>query len=472
MYPMTPTETEALAAKMAEDSVKTTDVIMDYINNHDTSEMLQGEAYYYNENTEIKSRLFYHWKDGQRIIDTDKINHKIPHGWHKLLVDQKAAYLVGKPVTFRGDDQAYLDKLNEVLNDEMDDILPEMVIDASNKGRDWLHPFINEDGEFDYIQIPAEEVIPIYGGPGGKTLEYIIRYYSLDEDTVKVEVWDRQTVTYYEKTGHGQLVIDVNEEINPAPHFRYGDQGYGWGEVPFIEFKNNKKAVPDIKFYKELVDSYDRIVSDVDNNLEEIQALIYVLKGYEGQGLSEFMENLKKYKAISVEAEAGSGVDTIQAEVPINTVEARLNRVEEDIIKFGQGVDNSPDKFGNNPTGIALKNLYSLLDMKANVLERKFTKGLMWLVWFATEYINMTNNTSYDYKKIEIVFNKSMLTNEAEKITMGKDSAGLVSKQTIVANHPWVTDPEEELQQMKQEQEEQQAAYPLPAVGGNNEGSE
>ncbi|MFJ7976517.1 phage portal protein [Peribacillus sp. NPDC096379] len=208
-----------------------TDVIMELINSHNTQTMVQGEKYYYND-SDIKKRKFHYWKDGIKQIDEDKTNHRIPHGWHKLLVDQKAAYLVGKPVTFNVPDETYLEKLSEILADEFDDVMPELVIAASNKGREWLHPFINEE------QIPAEEGIPIYGGAKRKNIESFIRFYHLDEGTIKVEVWDKQQAIYYEKTDHGHLVFDVTEEINPAPHFTYGDKGYGWGEVPFIDFKN------------------------------------------------------------------------------------------------------------------------------------------------------------------------------------------------------------------------------------------
>lgn len=466
MYPETATETEKLLKIIESNRPIDTAVVNELIQGHDKKDMLLGEAYYYNDN-DIRKRQFYYWKDGQRVLDIEKVNHRIPHGWHKFLVDQKASYLVGKPVTFTCEDEEYLAKLNEVLNDEFDDVLPELAVAASNKGREWLHPYINEDGLFDYIQIPAEEGIPIYGGPKRKNLEAFIRYYSLDEETVKVEVWDKQKVTYYEKIGIGELVLDVTEPINPAPHFMYGEQGYGWGEVPFIDFKNNNKAISDLTFYKELIDSYDRIASDVDNNLEEIQSLIYVLKGYEGQGLEEFMENLKRYKAIATDEDGG--VDTIHAEVPIDTVEARLKRVSDDIIKFGQGVDNNPEKFGNAPSGIALQNLYSLLDMKANVLERKFAKAISWLVWFATEFINISEGKDYDYKTVKPVFNKSMITNQVENVTMAMQSKGIVSDETILSNHPWVTDAQEEMERLEKQKEEMMDMYDLPKVGGVNE---
>ncbi|MGX2959370.1 phage portal protein [Peribacillus sp. JNUCC 23] len=187
MYPMTPPDWELVMAQLESERLSYTDVIMELINSHNTQAMVQGEKYYYND-SDIKKRKFHYWKDGIKQIDEDKTNHRIPHGWHKLLVDQKAAYLVGKPVTFNVPDETYLEKLSEILADEFDDVMPELVIAASNKGREWLHPFINEDGEFDYIQIPAEEGIPIYGGAKRKNIESFIRFYHLDEGTIKVEV--------------------------------------------------------------------------------------------------------------------------------------------------------------------------------------------------------------------------------------------------------------------------------------------
>jgi SPP1 family phage portal protein len=461
VYPMSPTQTEELIQAIIDGAPKLTEIIQDYIDSHSSSvaKMSEGVNYYFNK-TEIKNRKKYYYdNDGNKIEDTEGINNKIPHGWHKLLVDQKVSYLVGQPITITSEDKDLAEKVKDTLGEDLEDTLPELVKNGSNKGREWLHPFIDEEGNFDYVTIPAEQGIPIYDNSKRKNLEAFIRYYYLDDDLMKIELWDREKVTFYEKI-NGEIVLDVNEEINPAPHYTYGPtdspDGYGWGEVPFIEFANNEERVSDLVFYKELIDEYDKTDSDVANNLEEIQALIYVLKGYEGTSLAELMSNIRKYKAIAMDAEEGAGVDTIQAEVPIASVDSHLDRTGDNIILFGQGVDPSPDKFGNNPAGVALKNLYSLLDMKSNVLERKFNTGLSWLYWFVVEYLKITNQVSdvADYKTIKSTFNKTMLTNEQEQITMARDSVGVISKRTIVANHPWTTDVEDELKELEKEADE------------------
>jgi SPP1 family phage portal protein len=457
MYPNSPTETELLLQLIESGSPDITDIIQDYIDTHDTLKMREGVKYYFNK-SEIKSRKKYYYdKAGNKIEDQEAINNKIPHGWHKLLVDQKVSYLVGQELTITSEKKEFEVKLNELLGDEFDDVLPELVKSASNKGREWLHPYIDEEGNFDYIVIPAEEVIPIHNNSKRKNIEAVIRYYLLDDETLKIELWDRDQVTYYEKV-NGQIVLDVSEEVNPAPHFFVGEEGAGWGEVPFIEFANNEEREPDLTFYKELIDAYDKVISGTTDNMEEIQSLVYVLKGYEGTNLAEFMEQLRYYKAIKVSEDGG--VDTEQAEVPMEAVEKFLDRFEGNIFTFGQGVNTNTDKFGNSPSGVALKFLFSLLDMKSNVLERKFTKGLMWLVWYIAEYLRITSQGEYDYKTAKFTFNKSMLMNEMENAQIAQNSSGIISKKTIVANHPWTTDIEEEMKELEKEAE----AYSLPDI--------
>ncbi|MDH8795475.1 phage portal protein, partial [Staphylococcus epidermidis] len=57
--------------------------------------------------------------------------------------------------------------------------------------------------------------------------------------------------------------------------------------------------------------------------------------------------------------ESGSGVDTIKVEVPIDSVKEYTKMLRDYSIEFGQGVDFQQDKFGNSPSGIALKFMYS-----------------------------------------------------------------------------------------------------------------
>ncbi|EQM28476.1 phage portal protein [Bacillus licheniformis] len=467
IYPLSPTHGEELINLIkasAPDSIEepNTQVLEQLISKHDPTDMLEGVEYYLNEG-EITSRQQYFWKDGKKVVDTDgvKPNNRIGHSWHKLLVDQKTQYLVGKPITFGSSNKKLLEYVNVLADEEFDDTMNELVKNASNKGLEWLHPFINEEGEFDYVILPAEEIIAVYDSTKYHRLLYAVRVYEIEDfegnKQQKVELYTDDKVYYYVEED-GQLVLDFsNGEENPVSYFYTINKesnekvGYGWGRVPLIPFRNNTESVGDLKFYKTLIDNYDRIVSDNANSFEEIQELIYILRDYNGEDLSEFVDNLRYYKAIKVSGEGG--VDTLTTEIPIDSADKHLDRLEDNIFRFGQGVNNSPDKFGNAPSGVALENLYALLDLKANATERKFRKALQEFFWFFTEFLRIKKLGEFDYKEIQMTFNRSKITNQLEKVQMINQSPDL-SRETRLAYHPFVDDVEAELERIETEETE------------------
>lgn len=451
------TYNELLKQKLiSESNITDSNIIKDLIDEHDTTKMLEGQRYYYNEN-DILDRKQYYYKDGVKTEDDTKANNRIPHNWHKLLVDQKVSYLVGQPPVLQTEEgeKEYEDRLNLILGEEWHDNLTELGKNSSNKGTEWLHVYINEEGLFKFIIIPAEEVIPIYDTSLQENLEAVLRYYLVEvngKERIRVEWWTRETVTFYIQDNDGNFVLDDTEKPNPDYHYYYNDIGYGWTKVPFIEFPNNEERLSDLKFYKELIDLYDKNVADLANNLEEVQEVITILKGYEDTDLSEFKENLRYYKAIKVSGEGG--VDKLELNIPIEAKKELLDRLEENIFLFGQGVNMKTDRFGNSPSGVALKFLYSSLDLKASIMERKFRKSIKRLLWFATEYINIIDKKNYDSTTVQVTFRKTMITNYKEDVEIARDSQGIISSETIVANHPWVEDVSVELSRLEKEKGE------------------
>ena len=68
----------------------------------------------------------------------------------------------------------------------------------------------------------------------------------------------------------------------------------------------------------------------------------------------------------------------------------------------------------------------------------------------------MLNKGVGDYLDLEvdIIFNTDMIINESETIADAGNSVGIISEETIIANHPWVTDVQAELDRVKKEKEE------------------
>lgn len=402
--------------------------------------IIVGENYYYKTKNKILNQK--HKTDASGEYDSEKPDWRITTNFHQNLVDQKVGYTVGNPVTFSCEDESVLEQLHLVFDNKWDNKLIDILTAVSNKGIEWLQPFINEYGDFRLFRVPAEQAIPIWTNKERDELQAFIRFYTLNDEE-KIEYWDDKQVIYYVKEGDKLIPDYYHGENNVQPHFSNGN----WGRVPFIAFKNNTEESSDIHMYKTIIDAIDKRLSDAQNMFDESTELIYVLKGYEGQKLDEFMRNLKYYKAINVEGEGG--VETIKIEVPVTSTKEYLEMMRSYLMEFGQAVDFQTDRFGNSPSGIALKFLYGNLDLKANKLRNKTQVAIQELLEYVIDFYEI----EIDVKDIEIVFNYNRMMNELEQSQIGAQSQYL-SKETIVTNHPWVTDPKAELERIEADEME------------------
>ena len=472
----------------------TSNRIKDLIDTHlksDARKQMKLGLDYYNGKHDILNFTPYYWLDGQQVQDVAKSNHKLPHLFHKVLVDQKVGYTVGNPIvigTAEDDNESNESEkdteeslLMDLLGDSFDDVMNDWVLYASNQGVGWLHFFIDAEGELNFIIIDGQELIPIYDTKYQKNLVGMIRYFEVEEviesgnkvkleshKRYRVEWWTSKDVTYYAQTDTGEFILDTEYAVNPSGHFMsYNTQDPdsiiqgSWEAVPFIGLDNNSLRQTDLQPIKPLIDAYDKVKSGWVNDLSDLQELIYVLKGYSAltnqaqKGLSElavFLQNLKTNKVISVDEDGG--VDTLKAEIPVEAKEKFLSITRQEIFYFGQGVDTSNEKFGNAPSGISLKFLYSLLDMKVNTLMRKMTKQLGVFMLFVAKYAELSGKGKIDPTQYVYTFNKAVIFNEKEKVDMLVASGEVrISRQTLLENHPLVEDAVEEQARLDAEEE-------------------
>ncbi|WML35356.1 phage portal protein [Clostridium sp. OS1-26] len=428
--------------------------------------MLDGQRYYEGE-TDILNRKRMAIGEGGVLEEVKNLaNNKLVHNFVRKLVDQKVGYLLSKSFSIQSDNETYKKALDNIFDKSFMKLLKNLGKDAINKGIAWAQIYYNEDGELRFKRLPSEEIIPLWKDSEHTKLDAIIRaynvvtYYGKEKKIVqKVEYWDTEQVLRYVNE-NGTLIPDV-EAPEDTGHFSMVDdkgnkQSFTWAKVPFVYFKYNDEEQPLIKFVKSLVDDYDKQKSDNSNNLEDLPNSIYVIKNYDGTNLGEFRRNMSLYRAVKVGDDGG--VDTKTLDINVEAYKTHIEQTRKDIYEFGRGVDTQSDKFGNSPSGIALKFLYNDLDMDCNIIETEFQASLEYLLWFVDQHLINTGQGDFINENVEFVFNRDMLTNETDSINNCKSSVGIISDETIVANHPWAT--KDELEKIKKEKEENQGTYP------------
>src|SRR5690606_39976685 len=65
----------------------------------------------------------------------------------------------------------------------------------------------------------------------------------------------------------------------------------------------------------------------------------------------------------------------------------------------------------------------------------------------------------YSSEVVDIIFNRDIIINEAEVINMARNSVGILSDETIVANHPWTTNVQAELERIEAQRQRDMSAF-------------
>lgn len=421
----------------------------------------KAKAYYRNE-TDI---MFPPQKEEQEKKEKPLRNadNRIPFNFHGLLVNQKASYMFAAPPIFDLGNKDANKKLTQFLGDKYPKVCKDLCIEASNCTVAWLHVWKDGKGAWKYAVVPAEQIIPVWTSDLEKELSGVFRsYQSIDEETgdryTVYEYWnDKECTAYRLKAG------DELDQLIPYQMFlvdpelcEYSDcYQHGVGEVPFFPFFNNNIDTDDLKNIKPLIDTYCKVFSGFVNDLEDIQEVIFVLTNYGGEDLGQFLRDLKDYKAIQIESDGDgdhSGVSTLTIELPVEAREKLLEITRKCIFEQGMGIDPDPQNFGNS-SGVALQFLYSLLEQKAGLQETEFRLGFGRFIRCICrlQEIKIKDGT------IVQTWTRTSVKNDQELSQIASQSKGIISDETIVSHHPWVDDPEKEMDLLK-EQEESSAA--------------
>lgn len=428
--------------------------------------MITGEKYYSGDHDILTRKRTIIGKDGL-LQEVENIpNNKIVDNQYAKMVDQKKNYLLGKPLTFDVENTKYENALKEVFNKRFHRTLKNLGEDTLNGGIAWLHPYYNEFGELCFKKFEPYEILPFWKDAEHTILDFAVRLYEVQayegaqEKTIeKVELYSINGIERF-VFQNGSLIPDVE---NPSSdHMILEDekgepQGFNWGKIPLIAFKYNNKEIPLINRVKQLQDGINTMLSDFENNMQEdARNTILVIKNYDGQNLAEFRHNLATYGAVKVKTVDGAAgeVDTLTIEVNAENYKAIIEIFKKALIENARGYDAKDERMNGNPNQMNIQSMYSDIDLDANEIETEYQASFEELLWFVNAHLVNIGKGDFTNEEVAIIFNRDILINESESIDNCKKSVGILSNETIISQHPWISDVDKELQRLKDEKQE------------------
>lgn len=446
--------------------------------------MVTGERYYLGDQDILHRKRTAIGEDGEPKEVDNLPNNRIVNNQYAKMVDQKTNYSFGKPVSLSSDDSDYANALNAMLGAQFHRTLRALGEDALNCGIGWLLVHYDEDGELVLKRIRPYELIPGWKDAEHTVLDFAIRIYPVIEcdgvnETVgwRVEVFDHSGISYFNYDGALKPCEPYHQ-----PYFTttYGDaeQPMNWDRIPLVAFKYNNKETPLIKKVKTLQDSLNVMMSDFENVMQEDAGNgILVITNLDGEDLGTFRHNLATYRAVKVRSTDSSkaGVETLYVEVNAENYNLILKLLKQALVENAMGYDAKDDRMSGTPNQMNIQSMYSDIDLDANTIETEFQAAFDQLLWFLDAHLANSGAGEFGDVDADITFNRDVLINESELIANLRASEGLISRETRIAKHPYVTDPQAELDRMKQEEQEamqQMMDYQDLGVGGDPNAAE
>ena len=390
------------------------------------------------------------------LIQVDNLpNNKIVDNLYKKIVDQKTNYLVSKSVTFLTElDEKLQNEIDKYFNYDFDILMKAICVDSLNCGIGWIYPYYDDKGNFKLKRFPPYEILPIWIDEEKTELELAIRFYDVKtyingefKICHKVEIYKRDGIKYYDFINN-QLIPDTTKES--GAYFKVNNKAYNWGKIPLTAFKYNYSMIPLIRDLKTLQDVLNTALSDWQNNMQEdSRNSILILKNYDGENLGEFRQNLATYGAVKIREDGD--VKLLKVEINTGQYKEFIEFIKKEMISVAKAYDAIDLRSGNEPNELQIKSVLNDIDMDANSMDIEFKHSLKRILWFFKADLANRNIGNFFNDDTEIIFNKDQITNESQVINDIKNSVGIVSHKTLLKNHPYVYDVEQEEKQMQEE---------------------
>lgn len=429
-------------------------------------EAIKGFLYYEGYHDILHKKRMGIGKNGELEEIKNIPNNKDIDNQYAIAVDKKANYLLGKPLTFEGDNEEYLEILRGIFNRQMSKKLKSLGKKSMNGGVVWVFPYYNQKGEFKLKAFPSYEILPFWKDTEHEEIDYAVHLYSVSkyknrktEIIEKVEIYRPDGIYRYDYTS-GSLIPDEELGIYSS-YMNINGVSYNWDKIPLIPFKYHDDEVSLLRRVKPLQDAINEMLSMFHNNmLEDNRNTILVIENYDGTDLGEFRHNLSEYGAVKVRSGDGArgGVTTLSVEINASNYQAILELLKDKLIENARSFDGKMLKSGT-PNQMNILSMYQDIDIDTNDFEAEYQASLEQLLYFINIHLSLTGQGDFFNEKVNIIFNRDMLMNEAEIMDTLLKAGVKISQRTLLSRVPFIDDVDRELELVEEENEKSMNDY-------------
>lgn len=412
--------------------------------------LIQDAIDFCENNKERYNMLDEYYGGRHRIFDRSKpddvlMNNKLMVNHAKYITDVATGYLLGNPVDYQVNDDIDIKPILDAYKRQtMENLDVEIAKECSIFGRKYEYIYADENAIPNSVALDVRNTLIIYDNTivHGKVAGLNYRPVFKDNEP------DANSPDHYEViVGTATEIIkyilkdDELTEVSREPHF--------FGEVPFIEYKNNGELQGDFEPVISLIDAYNLIQSDRVNDREQLVDAILCFYGMAFD--MEQMAELKSRRAISNIPQDGK-IEYLTKQINEGDVDVLRKTIEQDIHKVSMVPNMSDENFVGNASGVALR--YKLLTFEQMVKnkERFFEKSLMERFRiYNTFLVRKSVMKEVPIEEVDAIFKRNLPSNDYETSQMILNLRGVVDDELLVSQLSFVDDASETVAIAKEE---------------------
>ena len=371
-----------------------------------------------------------------------KPDKRIAVNFAKYITDTMNGFFIGIPIKVMCDEDKAVADYVEFLDqyNDQDDNNAELSKMCSIYGKAYEMYYVDDLGNIGITYLPPEEAFMIYDDSILERPRYFCRVYKDADNIAYVSVSDDTRVRYLSMEGGLHWLPE--EEKN-----------HGFEGVPATEYRENEEEIGIFEPVLTMINEYNEAVSEKANDVAYFADAYLKVLG--AKVLPDNLQQIRDNRIINFEGLLENGqleVDFLQKPDGDTSQEHLLDRLEKLIFQISMVANISDENFGSS-SGIALKYKLQAMSNLALTKQRKFTSGMnrRYMLIFSNPVSGMKKD---DWVKLTYQFTQNIPSNLLEESQIAGNLAGIVSQQTQLSILSCVDNVQQEIEQIKQDEEE------------------
>lgn len=369
----------------------------------------------------------------------------------KDITDTATGYFMGNAINYSNTGESDIEPLLIAFdNAEIDENDHDNALDMSIYGVAYEYIYAKENTtELNIKNLEPEHTFLVYDDSIEQFPLFAVYYYQRTDDSDNKKKTNRIVIftenLIYNWDSNSQDV--VTEASTPIEHHM--------GEIPIVEYQNNKYRIGDFEQQMSLIDAYNTLTSARVNDKEQFIDSILLLYGTQladnAEQVKEAAEALREHKLLELPDKARA--EYLTKTLDENGTEVLRKAIKEDIYTFSHVPNLSDENFAGNSSGVAMEFKLLGLEMITKTKERYYKKGLRKRIRIFCKYLGL-QHIALEANSIVPQFNRGLPKNLLELSQIVANLSDKVTAKSLLSLLPFVEDPDAELDQLNEQKNE------------------